>query len=57
MISHGECLKILAKYGTRYKDQEIDAILGFLKNLADIALNDYYMKNGKGDSLHQGFNG
>ncbi len=56
MISHKECLKILTKYGTRYNEQESEKILDFLKNLAEIALKEYYKKNGKSDIVHKSLN-
>jgi hypothetical protein len=56
MITRKECLKILTKNGASYNEQESEKILDFLKNFADIALKEYYRKDGKSDFVHQGLN-
>jgi hypothetical protein len=56
MITSKECLKILTKNGASYNEQESEKILDFLKNFADIALKEYYRKDGKSDFVHKGLN-
>jgi hypothetical protein len=54
MITIEECRKILSQNGGNYSAQELETILAFLRDLADISLNEYRKRYGKSDIICPG---
>jgi hypothetical protein len=54
MITHKECFEFLKKFGKNYSEKDCEKILDILKNFADIAVNEYFLKNGKSDNIYPG---
>ncbi len=57
MITLEECRKTLSKNGESYTEEQLKKILDFLKNLGDIALNQYRNSHGESSIIHQGKHG
>jgi len=56
MITIEECKKTLLNSGKSYSTKELEKILEFLKDLADISLNEHTKNDGKSNNVHPRIN-
>lgn len=54
MITIEECKRILSQSGGSYSEQELEAILALLRDLAEISLNEYRKEHGKSNIICPG---